>query len=141
MRAALCAPFSCHMWCVMCVHVTCTSWSLSNWNSLSCSQDKNNPRPFSPEKLQRLVSGSELTAREGMAACLLCRVGYPRAWSPSPACTPTPPLPASGSLVSADEQGRDSHRGHVTKEAAADCPGSQSSYGELGSLEQGRLSL
>lgn len=87
------------------------------------------------------MSGSKLTAGEGVAACLLCRVGYPRAWSPSPACTPPQPLPASGSPVSADEQGSDIHGGHVKKEAAADCPGSQSSCGELGSLEQGRLSL
>lgn len=76
------------MWYEMCVHVTCANWSLSKGNSPSCSQDKNNPRPFSPEKLERLVSGSELTAGEGVAACLLSRVGYSRAWSPSPACPP-----------------------------------------------------
>ena len=123
----------------MCVHVTCANWSLSNGNSPSCSQDKNNPRPFSPEKLERLVSGSELTAGEGVAACLLGRVGYPRAWSPSPACSPPPPAPSPP--ISADEQGRDRHGGHARKEAATDGPCSQSSCGELGSLEQGRLSL
>lgn len=53
------------------------------------------------EKLERLVSGSKLTAGEGVAACLLCRMGYPRAWSPSPACSPPNPclLPAPLSLL------------------------------------------
>lgn len=92
---------------MVCVHVTCASWFLSNRNSSSCSWDKNSLRPFSPEKFELPVSGSQLTDRARVAACPLCRVGgVPRAQSPSPACPPPPPALASLSPT----QGRDRQR-------------------------------
>lgn len=72
----VCAPL-CPMSCVMmCAHVTHTGWSISNWNSPSCSQDKNSPRPFSPESLSSLSQrGSELMDGATVAACLLHGAG------------------------------------------------------------------
>lgn len=73
----MCRPLSsCYMLSMMiCTHVTCANWSLSNWNSPCCFQDKNGPRPFSPERFELPVLGSELIGRAGTAACLLCKVG------------------------------------------------------------------
>lgn len=88
------APPSCYMLSMMmCTHVTCANWSLSNWNSPCCFQDKNGPRPFSPEKFALPVLGSELTGRGETAACLLCKGGsVPRAQYPGPACPSPLPL-------------------------------------------------
>lgn len=101
MRAALCAPFSCHMWCVMCVHVTCTSWSLSNWNSLSCSQDKNNPRPFSLKSYSAWCQVASSQPEKAWRPA--CSAGWAIP-GPGPQALPVPqphpcPLPAPLSLL------------------------------------------
>lgn len=95
LRGLLCVcPSSCHMMCVMvCAHVICTHWPLSNWNSSSCSQDKNNLRPFSPEKFELPVSGSELADRARGSLPVLQGWRCPQDPVPGPCLPPGPGFP------------------------------------------------
>lgn len=97
-----------------------------------CSQDKHNPRP---EKLELPVSGSKPTAGASVVACPLCRVGgVPEAQSPSPAC---PPLPLPSLCRAGQSEERSWHRLACSWVQAL----SRAAVEELGSLEQGKLSL